>query len=245
MNSSKYSTKDLELLLIDKKVCTMPEMKEALGTNVNMTVFRKLKQLSYRTSYSHGGRYYTLNKIAQFDDDGLWFNLSVYFSRYGSLLSTLEHFVNKSKSGFYANELENSLDVGVKESLLRLVKKGIIAREKIAGCYLYCSSDTSVRTQQIMARRVKVSDTESFSDEVKTAIILFVSMLDEQQRRLYAGLEALKIGRGGDLKIAGLLGLHPQTVGRGRRELIERDVVFEHTRKSGAGRKPLEKKRRK
>lgn len=243
MNSAKYSTKDLELLLLNKKVCTLQEMKDSLGTDVDMTVFRKLKQLSYRTSYSHSGRYYTLDKIAQFDDNGLWFYYSVCFSRYGNLLSTLEHLVNDSKTGFYANELEILLDVGVMESLLRLVKKGTIAREKIAGRYLYCSTDSLLRKRQIMSRRIKISDTESLSDEVKAAIILFVSMLDEQQRRLYAGLEALKIGHGGDLRIAELLGLHPQTVGRGRRELLEGDVVFEHTRKSGAGRKPLEKKR--
>jgi len=243
MNSTKYSTKALELLLLDKKVCTLPEMKDALGTHVDMTVFRKLKQLSYRTSYSHSGRYYTLDKIAQFDDNGLWFCHSVRFSRYGSLLSTLEGLINDSETGFYANELEILLDVGVMESLLRLVKKGTIAREKIARRYLYCSADSLSRKRQIMSRRIKMSDTESLSDEVKAAVILFVSMLDEQQRRLYAGLEALKIGRGGDLRIAELLGLHPQTVGRGRRELLEGDVVLEHTRKSGAGRKPLEKKR--
>ncbi len=37
----------------------MPEMT-ALSTAARRTVFRKLKQLPYRTSYSHCGRYYTL-----------------------------------------------------------------------------------------------------------------------------------------------------------------------------------------
>jgi len=63
MNSAKYFTKDLELLLLDKKVCTLQEMKDALGTNVNMTVFRKLKQ-SITTGKAGGligpiGAYYT------------------------------------------------------------------------------------------------------------------------------------------------------------------------------------------
>ena len=34
------------------------------------------------------------------------------------------------------------------------------------------------------------------SDELKAAIVLFSSMLDERQRRLYAGLESLKLGYG-------------------------------------------------
>jgi hypothetical protein len=70
-------------------------------------------------------------------------------------------------------------------------------------------------------------------------------MLDEKTRRLYAGLEALKTGRGGDARIADLLGLSVATVARGRQELLNRDVETDRVRKAGAGRKPLEKKRRK
>ena len=248
MGSRRYNATDLERFLISKKISTLQELKDVLGTDVDMTIVRKLKALSYRSSYSHGGRYYTLDKIAQFDENGLWRYLSVCFSRHGSLLSTLEHFVVGSESGYFARELEALFHVGVRESLLRLVNKRKIAREKVTGCYLYCylycSSDASVRKQQILARRVNISDTEDFSDEVKAAIILFVSMLDEQQRRLFAGLEALKFGRGGDLRIAELLGLHPQTVARGRQELTESDVEVERTRKTGAGRKRVGKKRR-
>ena len=48
-------------------------------------------------------------------------------------------------------------------------------------------------------------------DELQAAIVLFCSLLDERQRRLYAGLEALKLGHGGDRRIADLLGLDPTT----------------------------------
>ncbi len=82
-------------------------------------------------------------------------------------------------------------------------------------------------------------------DELRAAIILFFSMLDEKLRRLYAGLEALKTGRGGDARIAELLGLDITTVARGRRELLDQDVEIERVRRSGAGRQSMEKKRRK
>jgi hypothetical protein len=81
-------------------------------------------------------------------------------------------------------------------------------------------------------------------DEVKAALLLFISLLDERQRRLYAGLEALKIGSGGDRQIAELLGLHPKTVAKGRHELLEQDVEAERVRRPGGGRKSVEKKRR-
>jgi hypothetical protein len=79
--------------------------------------------------------------------------------------------------------------------------------------------------------------------ELKAAIILFFSLLDEQQRRLYAGLEAHKIGYGGDRKIADFLGLDVHTVSRGRRELFGQQVERQRVRRKGSGRRPAEKKR--
>ena len=243
MNKPRYNKKDVELFLINNKISTLRKLKNIIGTEVDMTVFRILKSLSYRSSYSHRGCFYTLESIAKFDDKGLWCHQSVCFSRYGNLLSTLEHFVTESESGYFAFDLERLLHVGVRESLLRLVKKGKIFRKRVLGAYLYCSSDPSIRKKQLLSRQVQGSASADFSDEVKAAIIIFVSMLDEQQRRLFAGLEALKLGHGGDLRIAKLLGLHPQTVAKGRLELQKHDVQIGRIRKAGGGRKQMEKKR--
>ena len=68
-------------------------------------------------------------------------------------------------------------------------------------------------------------------------------MLNEKQRRLYAGLESLKLGYGGDQRIAEFLGMDPHTVAKGRRELLEQDLAVDRIRKSGGGRKRAEKKR--
>ena len=80
-------------------------------------------------------------------------------------------------------------------------------------------------------------------EEVKAAILLFYSLLDEQQRRLYAGLESLKLGRGGDRHLAGFLDLDLHTVARGRQQLLAQDVEVERARRTGGGRKRVEKKR--
>jgi hypothetical protein len=41
-----------------EKVLDLDTVKEIIGTASRMTVFRKLKQLGYHSSYSHCGRYY-------------------------------------------------------------------------------------------------------------------------------------------------------------------------------------------
>ena len=45
-----------------RKVLTLEQVKTALGTPVKMTA---LRQLDYHSSYSHGGRYYTLERMAR------------------------------------------------------------------------------------------------------------------------------------------------------------------------------------
>ena len=57
------------------------------------------------------------------------------------------------------------------------------------------------------------------ADEAKAVVLLFLSTLNERQRRLYAGLESLKLGYGGDSYIADLFGMDPHTAARGRRDL--------------------------
>jgi hypothetical protein len=70
---------------------------------------------------------------------------------------------------------------------------------------------------------------------------LFFSLLNEKQRRLYAGLESFKLGHGGDHKIANLFAIDTHTVAKGRQELFSGDVQMHRVRKKGAGRKPVEK----
>jgi len=48
---------------------------------------------------------------------------------------------------------------------------------------------------------------------------VFMSRLDEAQRRWYAALEAQRVGHGGDRLLAQITGLAEQTIRRGREEL--------------------------
>lgn len=73
---------------------------------------------------------------------------------------------------------------------------------------------------------------------------LFLSRLDEQQRRWYVALEAEKIGHGGATRLAQITGLNVKTVRRGREELDNEltDRPMDRVRLPGGGRHPVEKK---
>lgn len=252
MRPERFRAETILRLLRKRTIATMADMKAALGTPVDMTVFRKLRTIEYISSYSHGGRFYTLLELAEFDARGLWRHRDVFFSRFGSLIDTAERFVLRAERGLFAPELSAELGVAVKDPLLKLMRSGRVAREELAGLYLYCSPEPARRRQQVLTRRTSAPE-EPFgevsgpraeaSEETRAAIILFLSTLDEKQRRLYAGVESIRMGRGGDQRIAHWTGLDVHTVARGRRELLERDLELERIRKKGAGRRSVEKKR--
>lgn len=243
----------LRALLKKQRIATLDKLKQAIGTTSTMSVFRRLKELGYRTSYSHRGRFYTLAETPKFDNDGLWSYQSVGFSRFGNLLQTAQQFVEQAGAGFTAAELRSLLHVEVKQSLLQLVHQRQLGRERIGQHFVYLARAKEQRTRQKQQRQEYVAAweigvsplREELSQELNAAIILFYSLLDEKQRRLYAGLESFKLGHGGDRRIAEFLGLDVHTVARGRRELFRGDVQEEGVRKKGAGRKAVEKKRRK
>ena len=242
MRTTVFNVNELEVFLMSNVIATMPEIQKVLGTPVYKTALRKLKQLSYLSSYSHGGSYYTLERIVKFDQLGLWSHGDIFFSKHGTLVSTLKHFVSEAHSGHFASDLKQLVGVSVKETLLRLIANGQVSRVTVANRYLYCSVESSIQKQQLLSRNLMDSAESDFTDEAKAAIIIFVSILDEKQKRLYAGVEALKYGMGGDKWISELLNMHPQTVARGRRELLANDVDVDRTRMEGGGRKPVEKK---
>ena len=256
MRPTEFSADTIIALLRKQSIATLPEVMAALGPRASRrTAFRKLKDLDTRTSYSHRGGYYTLDALADFDERGLWSFAGVRFSRAGTLIATAESFVNHAAAGHFVDELDNLLAVGTQDPLRKLVGDGWLTRHKLAGQFLYCAADRAHQTHQLRARRLLMAtpglvrplpEADLMPEELlRATIVLFASLLDERQRRLFAGLEALKCGWGGDRRIAQLLGIDPSTVAAGRRQLVERDVEIDRVRRAGGGRPRAEKKHRK
>jgi hypothetical protein len=251
MRPPSFDPQTVRTYLRRHRIADLSALKQALGTETDLTVFRKLQPLGYLSSYTHRGRFYTLREIARFDDEGLWSHEAVWFSRYGTLVHTLEAWIPRSSQGWFAEELADRLHVDVQDPLHDLVRHGRLRRVAVAGRFLYTVAAARRSKDQIRARRTAhavplVADATALAvspDELKAAILLFYSLLDEQQRRLFAGLESIKWGRGGDTILATFLNVDPHTVGRGRQQLLNQDVAPERIRRAGGGRIPVEKKR--
>ena len=171
--------KKVENLLRKCRVVTMSDLCAVIGSSSRMTVFRRLRQIEYVTSYTHAGRYYTLYDIARFDSDGIWFYDDIGFSQNGSLKNTVIYLVDGSDAGKFHFDLERQLRVRVHNVLLDLVKTKQIERIKFAGQYLYLSTDKARSTKQnqqrdklpMQARRLPVFISEPLVIEIMVEVI--------------------------------------------------------------------------
>ena len=135
----------------DKKILTKAELLKLTGCS-NMTLFRRLSEHGYYTSYNFNSRYYTIAEVARFDRKGLWEYHDVRFSKHGTLKATIRHLVSASGMGYSANDLAQLLGVRVASLLLPLTNDGLIVRENF-GDWIYFSSDPHQREQQINRQR--------------------------------------------------------------------------------------------
>lgn len=122
-------------------------------------------------------------------------------------------------------------------------------RELLAHEYLYLSPTSGQeqrqrRSEAIQPARARESPgLEEERSEWGGSLRFLLSVLNEKQRRLYLGLESIRLGHGGDAKIARMAGVNVKTVAQGRRQLLARHVTAERIREAGAGRPPLKKNR--
>ncbi len=64
-----------------KQFATLPELFSVLHTQSRMSIFRRLRDLNYLSSYTHTGRYYTIPTVVHFDDHDLWYCEGVAFQK--------------------------------------------------------------------------------------------------------------------------------------------------------------------
>jgi predicted Zn-ribbon and HTH transcriptional regulator len=236
MKTTQYPVDQLEKQFESQIVLDMIEMKTILGTDVDMTIYRNLKRLCYVSSYSHAGKYYSLKRLARFDSLGLWHYSDIHFSESGTLRNTIISLLEQSEEGYLAKELQEILQVTPHNALLSLCRNNQIIREQTGNNFVYFHPGKI--DAQLKHRKERVFQPVSTYAE---CLGLFLKGLNEKQLRLYAGLESIQAGYGGDKAVSEKLGINEKTVARGREELLTKDIDFSRIRNVGAGRPSINK----
>ena len=152
MVAEEKARQALRKLIRRMSVVDIAVLCEELGTSSRMTVFRRLKEIGYRTSFTHAGRFYTLEDFPAFDELGLWFHKDAGFSREGTLKATLIAHVERAPDGRTHAELQRVLNVRVHNPLLGLLREGRIARAPFGPMSLYVSADPAKAAEQVSRR---------------------------------------------------------------------------------------------
>lgn len=134
-------------------VSDLAALKRVLETPSRTTVFRALSGLGYLTSCNHAGRYYTLEDVPRFDEDGLWVHEGALFSRHRTLRTTLVHLVDVAPAGRTHSELQSRLRLRVHDTLRSLTSAGEIGRLRIERVFLYVAIDPVTAEAQVLERR--------------------------------------------------------------------------------------------
>ena len=122
------------------KVLTIAALCALLQLSI-ATVRRRLKEWDALSSYNNSGRYYTLPSIPQFNKKGLWEYQGALFSKHGTLINTIIHFVRSSKRGLSNSELEEILGVNPNSYLPQYAQSPGVKREKHKRHMVYFSAD--------------------------------------------------------------------------------------------------------
>jgi hypothetical protein len=164
-------------LLRSSPVVRFPDIQAALGGASSATVFRYLKQVPYRTSYNHNGRYYALHDPSRYDRRGLFSHGDIHFSLDGTLKATVRRLVWEADAGHTHRELQDLLRVRVQVVLLDLLGKHEVGRERVDGIFVYLHIDAAVRQGQLQRREEQLVAGSTEQGEVKLGDDVVIQVL--------------------------------------------------------------------
>lgn len=164
-------TQRLEKLFHRRHCWMLDPLAHALGYAL-ISVRRFLKQIGYCRSYTHNGKWYTLHDFPDFDRDGLWHYRGIGFSKRGSLTATIDHLLARSPAGLSAGQLAEKLQHPCDAVLTRLHQAGRLDRVRLAGQFVYLTTDSQRNRQQ--REQAAGATTASPGSSLSTQIALWV-----------------------------------------------------------------------
>lgn len=161
----------LQQLFASRAVVEFADVQSALAAASRATAFRYLKQVPYRRSYNHNGRYYTRHDPARYDRFGLLSHQGILFSRDGNLTSTVVRLVREAEAGHTQRELRELLRVRVQVLLLEAVRRGAIARDRVEKWFVYLHTDPAVRQGQLQQRKALIAAAQAEAEITDASVI--------------------------------------------------------------------------
>lgn len=150
----------IENQFFEKIVVTLPELSQLLNVSIR-TIQRITREWDTIRSYDHNGRYFSLERLAEFNSYGIWAYNNIHFSKFGNLKNTLVAIINNSTQGMDASQIRDVLGVDTRSFLYQYKDVRALKREKLGGNYVYFSSDPGKFTEQLSRRKINMEAVSS------------------------------------------------------------------------------------
>jgi len=148
MNKVTSKTTTANKLFNKARCLTIKDISQALEYS-DRSVQRLLKKLGYYSSFTHNGKWYTLEYIPEFDENGLWFYQGIGFSKWRNLTATILYLVENSVKGLTASDLSSILSSSCPPILNKIHKASKISRVKTPRGFVYISMNSATQKKQL------------------------------------------------------------------------------------------------
>jgi len=135
----------------------------------SITLRRDIKAISGVTSFTHRGKYITLEDIPVYNEFGIWFYRNIGFTKFKNSFDLIISVINNAEKGITKKEIEKILRIKISKQIQILLSRKQLNRIKLGAKYFYLSEELSKnkkRQMQVLPfeieecfdRKVNISD---------------------------------------------------------------------------------------
>lgn len=128
-----------------------------------VTLRRDLHQINCITSYSHQGKFVTLNDIPVYNEYGIWFYQEIGFTKHRNSLELIVQLINSSKDGYTREQLQEILKIQIFQQIQILLRQEKLHRVKIGNKYKYLP-EALAKNSKTRLRLLSTDSVEEYYD---------------------------------------------------------------------------------
>tara|TARA_B100000315_G_C14571143_1_gene585582 strand:+ start:217 stop:894 length:678 start_codon:yes stop_codon:yes gene_type:complete len=152
----------VEDVIRSKKIQTFQQILGQVSCS-EVTLRRDIRRIKGITSFTHQGRFVTLQDIPRFDKNGIWFYRKVGFTEYKNSLELIVQLINNSKEGLNRDQIQEILTIQVFQQIQTLLRRNELYRCKIGNKYIYLPEDLAMNREKRL-RLLSANNVEEYYD---------------------------------------------------------------------------------
>jgi hypothetical protein len=175
----------VENLIRSKKIQTFEQILKQVSCS-EATLRRDIRQIKGITSYTHQGRFVTLEDIPKYNKNSIWFYRRVGFTKHKSSLELIVSLINSSKEGLSRDQIQEILKIQIFQQIQTLLKRDELFRCKIGSRYIYLPEELA-KNKKKRLQLLNANNVEEYHDAMVSSsdlVALLKAVLVEKEIKI-------------------------------------------------------------